>query len=168
MIVLETPRLLLRHWEEDDAPAMFAIFGEAEVFRHLKSGPLASMEEARARIASLRSADRWAHWAMIERQSQSLVGSCGFRPPDARGRPELGFTVGRTWQRRGFAVEAASAALELAFDRGVSEVTAWTSPKNAGARRVLERIGMRLWETQREDDFEWCVYLARATTPPRD
>ena len=48
----------------------------------------------------------------------------------------------RTWQGRGYAVEAASALVAWLRERGVAEIRAHIRPGHAASARVAERIGL--------------------------
>ena len=63
---------------------------------------------------------------------------------------ETGFSVVRSWQGRGLATEALEKVLEYLRDNeGISCVTAWCAAENAGSRRVLEKSGMHLVQTEK-------------------
>lgn len=56
---------------------------------------------------------------------------------------EVGWRLAAEHWGRGYAVEAATASLALAFDGlGLPEVLSWTAPANVRSTRVMERIGM--------------------------
>ena len=66
-------------------------------------------------------------------------------------RIEVGFSVDRNWQGRGFATEAVKKVLEyLTENEGIPCVTAWCAEENTGSRRVLEKSGMRLVRTEKD------------------
>lgn len=74
-----------------------------------------------------------------------LVGVGGFKGPPEDGRVELGYSVVRTRQRRGFATEAVRGMLEFAFSHDdVDEVIAETLPDLVSSIGVLEKSGFRL------------------------
>ena len=92
-------------------------------------------------------------WVMIERNSRSVVGDIGFMgPPDEAGAIEVGYSVIPERRRRGYATEAARAAIGYGFDElGLREIVALTVPANQRSRRVMERLGMTRLP---EDDFD--------------
>ena len=62
--------------------------------------------------------------------------------PNAPG-VEIAWRLGRAWWGRGFATEAARAALQDGFDRcGLDEVIAFTATGNARSQAVMQRLGM--------------------------
>jgi RimJ/RimL family protein N-acetyltransferase len=146
-IVLETPRLLLRKLRPSDLDAYALMCADPEVMRHIGTG--ASLD----RNASWRSlAAMLGHWQMLGygmwaieiRQSGAFAGRVGFLDPPGWPGFELGWLLGREHWGRGYASEAARAALDYAFetlkrDRVVSLIR----PGNERSVRVAQRIGER-------------------------
>ena len=82
---------------------------------------------------------------MIEREAASASSAapgCTGRRSKAIPATELAWTTEPAFQGRGFATEAARAAMELAAQVGLEEVVAMALPENAASRRVAEKIGM--------------------------
>jgi RimJ/RimL family protein N-acetyltransferase len=169
--VLETSRLALRGWSLDDTSEALAIYGDPRVHRFLPQGAYerdtpdrvrAMLERSIATIASL----GFGHWAVVERDGGALVGNCGFRPPVAEcNELEIGFTLAPSRWGRGYAVEIVAATLRHGFERrGASRIVAMTSPANAPAQRVLERVGMRTTGEVTDEGFVWKAYAIE----PRD
>ncbi len=64
---------------------------------------------------------------------------------------EVGFSVDKRWQGRGFATEALKKVLAyLTENEGISRVMAWCAAENIGSQRVLEKTGMRLVRTEKD------------------
>jgi [ribosomal protein S5]-alanine N-acetyltransferase len=142
---LDTPRLELRPFRPDDAPAAHRVYSDPDVMRYVATGPLAD-EAMTARLLQDYIAHQraWGYsfWAVVERESGSLIGDAGlYRTP--AGEVELGYTLGRPWWGRGYATEAAGAWLATAFGRlDIPEVVALAEPANAASLRVLQKLGM--------------------------
>lgn len=166
MIVLETDRLVLRWWEMSDAEAMFRVFGDPAVHRFSGATPDSNVTAARAwleREIVAAPARGFGHWAVVEKDSQEVVGSCGFRAGPRTEELELGFTIGAPHWGRGYATEVASACLRFGIEQlRASNVLALTMPDNVAARRVLEKIGLSLRGIEEHDGTRWCVYQVGA------
>lgn len=83
-----------------------------------------------------------------------LIGEVGLNPADhiEPGAVEVGWRLAADAWGRGYAPEAATAALRVGFEvLGLDEVVSFTVPQNANSRRVMEKIGMR---HRPERDFE--------------
>jgi RimJ/RimL family protein N-acetyltransferase len=142
---LETPRLLLRPFEAEDAPAAHEVYSDPEVMRYVATGPLPDIGMTRRLLQDYTTHQQaWGYsfWAVLDRESGRLIGDAGlYRTPV--GEVELGYTFGRAWWGRGYATEAAGAWLETAFSQlGIREVVALAEPANAASLRVLEKLGM--------------------------
>jgi RimJ/RimL family protein N-acetyltransferase len=146
MIVATTPRLHLRHWTIEDAPSTDAIYGDAETMRMFGDGSTftrAAIAESLSDIVREYAVRGYANYAVIERATDRVIGHCGAH---ATGRDfaEADWVIGREWQGRGYATEAARAVFLRAFlvDR-VEEIRGVAHVDNLPSIRVLEKLGMR-------------------------
>jgi ribosomal-protein-alanine N-acetyltransferase len=101
------------------------------------------LTELRASVA----ADPWVHgFAVVHRESGSVIGSAGFKgPPDDDGVVDIAYGIVPIVQGRGYATEAAQALVAYAFDSGtVRLVRAHTAPIPNASTRVLAKCGFKL------------------------
>ena len=91
------------------------------------------------------SADPWIlGFTLVQRDSDTVVGSAGFKGPPADGVVEIAYTVNPDHQGNGYATEAAQALTDYAFSSGkVSVVRAHTLPEPNASTRVLAKCGFR-------------------------
>ena len=70
-----------------------------------------------ARLRASSEADPWAHgFAVVHRQSRSVIGSVGFKgPPDEDGMVEIAYGIVPVFQGQGYATEAAEASIAFAY-----------------------------------------------------
>ncbi len=181
VIELSTPRLCLRPLVAGDGAAMAVLFADEAVRKHLAVGPLDARGAANFAASFISaSADEWRDGgcgalAVVPhdqgRQSgrQPAIGYCGLRLlPDRITAVELLYALGSSHWRQGLATEAAGAVLEWGFaNLPVREIQAFTRPKHAASRRVLEKLGLRhLGETDRYYGETLAVYsLPRPPLP---
>ena len=143
---LDTPRLHLRPFRADDAPAAHRVYSDPDVMRYVATGPLAD-ETMTARLLQdyIAHQQAWGYsfWAVVERESGTLIGDAGlYRTP--AGEVELGYTLGKPWWGRAWPPRRRAPGSETAFARlGIPEVVALAEPANAASLRVLEKLGMR-------------------------
>jgi RimJ/RimL family protein N-acetyltransferase len=151
-----TPRLLLRHWEEADLPAFFALYSRDDVMRWLGTHPrraLATEDEARERLARWIAGGRrldppLGMWAMVPLSpaEQSPVGTLLLMPLTDSGGPtglvEIGWHLHPRGQGQGLATEAAAAVLAAAAGAGLDQVLALTDLDNVRSQAVAARLGM--------------------------
>ncbi|QEH37416.1 hypothetical protein OJF2_60070 [Aquisphaera giovannonii] len=145
---LETERLVLRMFRESDLDAYAAMCADPEVMRHIGDGvPMTRSEAWRSMAAVLGhwSLRGFGLWAVEERSCGVLVGRVGLWRPEGWPGIELAWTLRRESWGRGFATEAAVAALGVAFGPlAQSHVISMISSSNGPSIRVARRLGMRL------------------------
>jgi RimJ/RimL family protein N-acetyltransferase len=144
---LETERLLLRGWRDEDTGPWAELCADAEVMRALgRAGGLSSGEAWRdmAVMAGHWALKGYGHWVLELRATRELVGRAGlYRPPDWPGL-ELGWTVARPHWGNGYAGEAARAAMDWArAELGADHVISLIGDDNLRSQRVAEKLGMR-------------------------
>jgi len=148
--VLRTPRLVLRPWRDEDRAPFAAMNADPAVMEHFPS--LLGRDESDAMAARIQGhfgAHGWGLFA-VEAPELGFVGFVGLNtlrwtPPFAMAGPpvEVGWRLARAAWGRGYAVEAARAALAFGFETlGLPEIVAFTVPGNVRSRRVMDRLGM--------------------------
>lgn len=146
-MMLQTARLRLRRWMPSDLEPFAALNRDAEVMRYFpalrdRAESAASMDRFEASF----EANGFGFWAM-DLPDAGFIGFCGLAVPGfaAHFTPcvEIGWRMARAHWGRGYAAEAARAALADGFSRlGLAAVVAFTAEGNLPSRRVMERIGM--------------------------
>ncbi|HEX5706231.1 MAG TPA: GNAT family N-acetyltransferase [Pyrinomonadaceae bacterium] len=174
-LILETERLSLREWEAGDAEALFAFTSDAETMRFIgDTRPWETVERARAwlvRVGASYAERGYGPWAVVERATGRVVGSCGFSLLPTLGELDFGYVFARDSWGRGYATEAAAAALSYGFERlGFEEVTANTVAEHHASRHVLEKIGFEYRGPRRypDDDEPSAFYVATNPATRRD
>jgi len=156
VLTLETDRLILRPWEQEDADFAFDLYSRWEVQRFIGSPPLVMVQRSQAeeRIGIWRAMDHPVHtvWAVQAKATNQLAGTLLLKsipasgpslPLQPSGDTEIGWHFHPDHWGHGFASEAAAAALEYAFASGLKRVVAVTAPANTASQKVCGRIGMR-------------------------
>jgi [ribosomal protein S5]-alanine N-acetyltransferase len=161
---LETSRLLLRDFREDDWRATHAYESDPEVVRYQSFGPRTpeeSQDYIARNLADLGQEPRWTYdLAVVLREEEHLVGRCGLHVSDPALREGvLWYILHRQYWGRGIMVEAARALLSFGFNElKLHRVWADTDPRNLPSIRILEKLGMRREAHFRENGYykgEW-------------
>jgi RimJ/RimL family protein N-acetyltransferase len=145
--VIETERLIMRTWRDDDVDPFHAINSDPEVMATL--GPIMGRDEVAALIARITAIEiehGYTFWALERRADSRLIGWCGAIPgavgPIA-GKLEIGWRLARDSWGKGYVTEAARATLAWLFNTQSDEaVWAITSAGNVRSRAVMARLGM--------------------------
>ena len=140
---LTTERLRLRTLRADDFEAFAHMHSDAETMRFL--GGVASREEAWRKLAML--VGHWhlrgfGMWAVESLATGELVGRVGFHQPEGWPDFELGWTIAREHWGKGYATEAARAALGYGFVKmNRLHVISLIHPQNVRSIAVARRLG---------------------------
>lgn len=143
-----TPRLLLRHWREEDVEPFAEMGADPDVMEHFPA--MLSRAESEAwveRVGSDLEQRGWGLWALEELATRRFLGFTGLNVPgfDAPFLPatEIGWRLRRDAWGRGYATEAARGALAVAFeDLELDELVSFTAVSNTRSQAVMDRIGM--------------------------
>ena len=162
--MIETPRLLLRDWREEDVDAYARICTDPEVMRFMLPPRPLSHAEAAYDVQNI--LDHWrrhgfGHWAVEERESGRFVGRTGIKRHDDwdldAENTEVGWLYDRSVWGQGYATEAAREAVRFCFEElDRPEVISIAHPENLASRRVMEKVGLRYagarrWEGRKLD-----------------
>ena len=155
-IILQTPRLVLRQFTEDDVDNLFNLNSDPEVMRYLTGGTPTPREEIRDQILPFHLGiygrlDRLGTWAAESSATGEFLGWFHYRPghgSDDLTNIELGYRLRRSAWNRGYATEGSRALVSMGFtDLGVERVFALTMTVNTASRGVLQKCGLTLVRT---------------------
>src|SRR5437762_7430128 len=146
MAILETPRLILRPFDEKDVDQMSELMANPD-FMRFSLGPK-THEQTAAFLETIIGWDRDglpSPFAVVIRSDGVLVGYCGFLHQDVDGEKEfeIGYRLHPDYWNRGIATEAARKVRDHAFsDWEVPRVISLIHYANTPSRRIAEKIGM--------------------------
>ena len=163
-MVLETDRLFLREYVEDDAEALFRLNSDPEVSRFTPNGRLLNVEQAREILLAHPIADYrkygFGRWACILKSTGEQIGFAGLKYLEEFGEVEIGYRLMRAQWGFGFATEAAIAAVRFGFaDLALKHIIGLVMPENIASVRVLEKTGLRLSGTVQYRTREFAKYV---------
>lgn len=143
--ILETERLLLRVPELADFEGYAGMVGDEEAARYIGG----HMPRAAAWRKFLQMPGAWmvqgfAMFSVVEKASGRWIGQMGPWHPDGWPGTEVGWAFARSSWGRGYATEAAIAAIDWTFDRlGWDEVIHSINPDNRASQLLAQRLGSR-------------------------
>lgn len=143
-IELSTPRLILRHWRQEDAPVLYSLASDPEIGNMAGWKPHDSIEESRSIIDTVFSDP--GVFAIVSRVSNTPIGCIGLNrdPKILRKGPrdaEVGYWIGRRYWEQGFASEALEAVLAYGFSTGVTKVWGQCMEDNVRSLNLMRRYG---------------------------
>jgi RimJ/RimL family protein N-acetyltransferase len=155
-VFLETERLILRRFTDEDVDNLVALDSDPGVMRFLTGEPTPREVIETKILPEFRSehASRLGCWAAVERSTGAFVGWFQLRrpqwplEPQGRDDAELGYRLRISCWGKGYGTEGSLALIDKAFTAlGVARVVATTMAVNIASRRVLEKAGLRLVRT---------------------
>ena len=148
MIVLESPRLLMRRFVTGDLDSLATLYADTEIRRYFPEGVL-TREETAEELEWFRNGPTDDHrlglWAAIEKASGDFIGRCGLLSWEIEGRKEIeiAYLIARTHWRQGFGAESARALVAHGFDTlGLNRLIALVHPDNIASAKTAERAGL--------------------------
>jgi RimJ/RimL family protein N-acetyltransferase len=186
-IYLETERLQLRQFTDDDVENLVELDRDPEVMRFINGGRPTPRDEIESEVlpAFLGYYERdagYGFWAAVEKSTGRFLGWFHFRPAKGspRGEVELGYRLRRSAWGKGYATEGSRALIHKGFaELGVDRVFATTMVVNVASRRVMEKSGLRFlrifhqpWpdsiEGEEEGDVEYALLRSEWERPAAD
>ncbi|MGE5213947.1 MAG: GNAT family N-acetyltransferase [Nitrospirota bacterium] len=145
---LQTPRLILRSFRDEDVDAMAKLFANPD-FMRFSLGVYTERKQTVAFIEKVRGWDRAgipSTFAVTLRGAETTIGYCGcHHHPEVPGEVEIGYRLHPDYWNRGFITEAARAVRDHAFaDLKLPRVISLIHPENIPSRRVAEKNGMKV------------------------
>ena len=148
---METERLYFRIPSKEDSQAVFEAFHSDGFMDGMTSEPPETKEAVDAALTSVH--DNWQKgsafvFSAYLRQSSAFVGRVGIRTLQKKGTWVIFYYVHPSYQRRGYASEAAHQILEFGFTKlDAQSIEAFHAAFNKASQRVLEKLGMNFVET---------------------
>ncbi len=145
--VTETGRLRLRHLSRVDAAFILELLTDPDFLANIGDRGVHSFEDAQRYIAEgpALSYERFGFGLyLVElKDTRAALGLCGLLRRDSHPDVEIGFAFLPQARRRGYALEAAAATLQLGVHAlGLTRIVALTGPDNAASIRILEHLGL--------------------------
>ncbi|PYJ12113.1 MAG: GNAT family N-acetyltransferase [Verrucomicrobia bacterium] len=160
---LQTPRLILRPFLEEDVDVMAQLFANPD-FMRFSLGVFTERKQTIAFIEKVMGWDRAgipSQFAVVPRGQDAIIGYCGFfyHPEHGIEDIEIGYRLHPDYWNRGLITEAARAVRDYGFrDRKLSRVISLIHPENVPSRRVAEKNGMTVEKKITFRGFPTLVY----------
>ncbi|PCI05450.1 MAG: GNAT family N-acetyltransferase [Hyphomicrobiales bacterium] len=148
-MILETERLILRDWQEEDIDELIALKGDSQVMKHFPGTD--SKEKVRENFIKSRSNSAkhgYWYWPVILCETNEFLGFCGIAETGYETPfgpiTEIGWSLNARFWGKGYTTEAARAWLGHAFDiLDKPEVVSFTTNNNLPSLSVMKKLGMK-------------------------
>ncbi len=145
--ILETKRLKLREMTVADVDDFYELYRDPSITKYMEDlyeDPEDERIYTRNYIEKIYGFYGYGLWTVIHKESGKVIGRAGISNRDGFDLPELGFMLGKEYQKKGYAFEICEAILTYAKEElGFSEILSFVRPGNLSSERLLEKLGFR-------------------------
>lgn len=160
----ETKRLILREMNNDDFSAMYEILSDSDIMEHYPY----TFDENRVRGWISKNIERYrvfgfGLWAVVLKDTGEMIGDCGITIQNIDGsfKPEIGYHIKKSFQRQGFAKEAAQKCRDWAFENTPFNIIySYMKKENAASIATAAANGMKKVHEFIDDEKEKTVVYA--------
>lgn len=158
--IIQTKRLILRQWREDDLEPFAELNADAQVMEYFPSTLSRQESDQMMKRMQNKIEERgWGLWAVSLAENGEFIGFIGMNDVDPVSFPahftpavEVGWRLAYPFWGKGYATEGALACLKYGFETlYLKEIVSFTAVQNIRSRAVMERIGMH---HDPKDDFD--------------
>jgi ribosomal-protein-alanine N-acetyltransferase len=144
--VLETERLLLRQFSNEDAADVFVMRSDPDVMQYIPRPLAVTLQDALVVIKTVNDfieKGEKLNWAITEKSTGSVIGMIGYvNMKPEHFRAEVGYSLSKAWHRQGIMREALACVLKYGFEQlELHSVEAITDAHNVASRNLLLAIG---------------------------
>jgi RimJ/RimL family protein N-acetyltransferase len=143
--ILETERLLLRKWNDEDAAAVAHIYAKPEVMKFIPGGEWSHDQTARivARMRELDIEHGYGFYPVVVKSLRIIIGHCGLGFLEQTPEIEVAYVLDSPYWGQGYASEAARAMIGHCFSKlNLSRIVAVAFPENVRSIGVMCSVGM--------------------------
>lgn len=161
-MVIETERLILREYNEDDFEELYLILSDPITMSHYPK-PYDENGTKRWRNWCINSykTNGFGLWALVLKETNTFIGDCGLSMQNIDGEwlPEIGYHIKKEFWRKGFAKEAATAVKEWAFKNTTYDTLySYMTKDNIASYKTAESIRMKKLKEYHADGEDLLVY----------
>ena len=163
-IIVETPRLILRHQVLSDLDDLWALYCNPNITKYIPDAPrtrVEAQEELEWHMHGHPRRPELGLWATIHKATGKFIGRCGLLPStiDGQNEVEVAYTIAQEFWERGLGTEAAQAILTYGFGKlNLNRLICLIDEANSASRKVAEKIGMQFEKESRDEMGPFWVY----------
>ena len=161
----ETERLFLIPTSEEDAEFILKLLNTPKWLQYIGDRQVKTVEDANEyiRVKMIPQLKRlgYANYTLIRKEDQQKIGTCGLYDREGLKGIDIGFAFLPEYEKKGYAFEATSRLLDVAFNElDIKIVSAITTKENTSSQKLIEKLGLKLTGTTKlpDDEEELLVY----------
>lgn len=152
--ILETERCVLREMTPEDLDALYEVYADPEISRYTE----ALYEDREQELAYMKDYIEHVYrfcglgiWVIVEKQINRLIGRAGLAFRDGYDTPEIGFIIGKEYQRRGYAYEVCRAILKYCKSLDMKTIRVIYQKENRASEELCKKLGFVITGAFSED-----------------
>jgi len=145
-IILETQRLILKQFCEDDAKYLFELNSDPEVTKYVGEGAFESVDAVREFVRNYNQYEKYGQGRlnMFDKQSGEYIGWCGLKYLTESRQTDLGYRLLKKHWGKGYATEASTACLNYGFNTlNLEKIIGTAMKENTASIKVFEKLGLK-------------------------
>lgn len=143
--ICETERCLVRESVPEDVDSFYEIYRDREITKYMEDlyeDREKERQYIRDYIEKVYAFYGFGMWTVCLKETGEVIGRAGLSMREGFAEPELGYVIGKTWQRQGIAAEVCREILNYAGNElGLEQIRALMHPKNTVSERLCHRLG---------------------------
>ena len=144
----ETERLLLKPTTIEDAEFIFELLNTPKWLKFIGDRNVHSVADAEnyIKVKMLPQLEKlgFGNYTLVTKSNGTKIGTCGLFNREWLGGIDIGFAFLPSYEKLGYAIEAATKVKELAFNEfGIREIKAITTKDNISSQKLLEKLGLK-------------------------
>jgi len=157
---IETDRLIIREFNEDDFKAIHTYGSKCEVTRYLPFGPNSEIDTKlflkKVINYKLQNPRCDYEFAVVLKKNNKLIGGCGIHVINIGNKEgSIGYCYDNQFWGNGYASESANAIINFGFNKlNLHRIFGTCHPDNIGSAKVMEKVGMIKEGCLREHKFQ--------------
>lgn len=157
--ICETRRCLVRESVPEDVESFYEIYRDRSITAYMEDlfrDKEAERAYIREYIEKVYGFYGFGMWSVCLRESGEVIGRAGLSMREGFEEPELGYVIGRKWQRQGIATEVCLAILAYGREElGFTRVRVLMHPENTASKGLCHKLG---FSYEGEVETEGAVY----------
>lgn len=145
--IVTTNRLVIREQTTEDIDALYEIYEDPEISRYTENLYSDKDEEYSYLVDYINNQYKYHEygiWALVKKDTNELIGRAGLSLRPGCDDLELGFVIGKKYQRNGYCYEACKAIIEYAYSELYADtIVSYTNEKNTPSVNLLKKLGFR-------------------------
>lgn len=150
--ILETDRCIVRETTVEDVDRFYELYKDREITEFME--PLfedrdEEIEYTKSYIKNVYEFYGFGVWSILEKESGQVIGRAGVSYREGYDIVEMGFMIGKNYQRKGYAYEVCRAICDYMYQNFcMEEISMFIEPQNTPSIHLAKKLGANLYQKE--------------------